>query len=545
MCVCTHADCNTTDIICAPHEPLLVADGSTNSGSAGSDGGGDISIPTILIYKTSADQLRNLIQDKNQPLLMELVFGRGNEEKPALPPPAENNGTDTGGTCQVNPIAEYSLWTTPIDPISVQLFASFPKVIAELQKQIHDEDYDLVASLIEFSSNHPYLIQGNDANTIDNENKQNEGGYWHCPTNAACEHVCTNNGRYCTTPTRASTLHGISTLDVVTESLRRACIWKVYHNDNENAAADTVEQKIARATGQTWWSYVAAFTESCFTVDQAKGLDVPSKSADDNTTTPSRFADAECIHQAYTAANVDAHLIDACMTESGTIYVHDNNTDTSNSLLDEQATFQRRHGIHYHPAAFVNDLPLAVQPHEAVVSTRTLFRALCSALEHRRPTGGTSNAPLALPPLCHNCEWCHDIVGCMQHGGSCDAAWKQQRVDEKQRRDDERKKHEHDHDKTPPSGGRSEGMVHHFFRVLFIMAVLGMFGYGGWHYYQTRYSGGGGRNPFRRGGGDGSLLGNYVPLSSGGGDVGGLFGSSGGGDGSDMGEGGTVQFLSG
>jgi hypothetical protein len=536
----------------------MVNDGSTNSGNAGGSGSGDIAIPTVLIYKASADQLRNLIQDKSQSLLMELAFGRGNEEKPPATLPPANNDTDAGaGTCQINPVAEYSLWTTPIDPVSVQLFKTFPKVIAELQKQLHDDDYDLVASVINFESNHPYLIQGDDANVVDDndDNKENnKEGYWQCPTNAACEHVCTNNGRYCTTPTRASTLHGITTLQVVTESLRRACIWKVYRGDDDEPASTTVsvEEQIARATGHAWWSYVAAFTESCFTVDQAKGLDVPSKSAggDDNSTTPSRFADETCIAQAYTAANIDAHLIEACMTESGTIYVQDNNTDTSNSLLDAQAILQRRHGIHYHPTAFVNDLPLAVQAHDAVVSTRTLFRALCSTLEHRRPSGGNNsnnNAPLALPPLCYNCQWCHDIAGCMEHGGSCDAAWKQQRIDEKQRRDDEHKKHDHDHDKTPPSG-RSEGLVHHFFRLLFIMAVLGMLGYGGWHYYQTRYSGGGGgRNLFGRGGagGNSSLLGNYVPLSSGGGGDGGLFGSGGGGD-SDMGgEGGTVQFLSG
>lgn len=539
MCVCTHADCNTTASVCAPHEPLLVNDGSTSNNADGSD----IVIPTVMIYKTSADQLRNLIQDKNQALLMELAFGRGNEEKPAAP---ANNDT----TCEVTPIAYYSLWTTPIDPVSVQLFGSFPKVMAELQKQITEDDYgdDLIASIIQFYSSHPYLIQGNDAHTSDNDNdnKENKDGYWNCPTNAACAHLCTNNGRYCTTPTRASTLHGISTVQVVKESLRRACIWKIYQTvgSSESSTTPTVEQMIQRATGHTWWSYVAAFTESCFTVDQAKGLDVPTKSGgdDSNTTMPSRFADETCIEQAYTAANIDAHLINDCMTDSGAIYVNDDThtQETGNSLLDAEALTQKRHGIHYHPTAIVNDQPLAVQAHDAVVSTRTLFRALCSAMQQR--SGGIA----ALPPLCFNCQWCHDIVGCMQHGGSCDEAWKQQRASDKKRHDDEHKKHDHDHDEHP-NKPRSEGLVHHFFKVLFIMAVIGMFSYGGWHYYQTRRNGGGGgRNPF---GGGGSFLGNYIPLSSGNGGDGasGLLANAmrGGGGGDDMGEGGTVQFLSG
>jgi hypothetical protein len=237
------------------------------------------------------------------------------------------------------------------------------------------------------------------------------------------------------------------------------------------------------------------------------------------------------------------------MQESGEIYVNDNDntnnnnhSDTGNAILDAQAQTQKRHGIHYHPTALVNDLPLGVQAHDAVVSTSTLFRALCSALQH-------GNTGAALPPLCFNCEWCHDVVGCLQHGGSCEDAWKQQRADEKKRRDD--KKHgggDGDGHNNKPPAARSEGLVHHFFRLLFLMAVLGMLSYGGWHYYTSRFRDSD-RNPFgRRGrGGDGnSFLGNYIPLSSGGGDGGansGLFGggASGGGD---SGEG-TVQFLSG
>ena len=53
----------------------------------------------------------------------------------------------------------------------------------------------------------------------------------HCkgtPTDSFCFNLCTKNGRYCATDPDNDLEKGVSGADVVTESLRRLCIWKNY-----------------------------------------------------------------------------------------------------------------------------------------------------------------------------------------------------------------------------------------------------------------------------------------------------------------------------
>jgi hypothetical protein len=47
-----------------------------------------------------------------------------------------------------------------------------------------------------------------------------------------CYTLCTNNGRYCCVDPDGDMEKGVSGADVVTESLRRICIWKSYGADN-------------------------------------------------------------------------------------------------------------------------------------------------------------------------------------------------------------------------------------------------------------------------------------------------------------------------
>ena len=43
-----------------------------------------------------------------------------------------------------------------------------------------------------------------------------------------CLNLCTNNGHYCATDPDNDLTHGISGAEVVTEALRRICVWKYY-----------------------------------------------------------------------------------------------------------------------------------------------------------------------------------------------------------------------------------------------------------------------------------------------------------------------------
>ena len=128
----------------------------------------------------------------------------------------------------------------------------------------------------------------------------------------------------------------------------------------------------------------------------------------------------------------------------------------------------------------------------------------------------------------------------MEHG-SCEAAWKAKRADEKQ----------HNPVPPPPSSNSRTGRPHHFFKVLFSFAVIGLFSYGGWYYYQSRRGGAGAGSLFGRGSesrGEGnSFLGNYVPLQSGEGSGPSIMASmlTGGGNGGGMTDDGTAQLLSG
>merc|ERR1712032_1333831 len=64
-----------------------------------------------------------------------------------------------------------------------------------------------------------------------------------------CYNLCTNDGRYCATDPDNDLDNGISGADVVTESLRRICIWKNYGESD--------------GVGKEWWDYVNEFMFRC------------------------------------------------------------------------------------------------------------------------------------------------------------------------------------------------------------------------------------------------------------------------------------------
>lgn len=170
------------------------------------DGSGqDISIPSYLMFKKDADEVKAELR-ANHMVQIEMSW--------ALPTPDDR--------------VEYDLWTVPSDVVS----RDFQKNFKEVAVALGDRAY---------FTPHQYVYDGikSHCQGADGENM--------------CFNLCTNNGRYCATDPDNDLDHGISGADVVKESLRRICIWKHYGESD--------------GIGVEWWDYVAEFLHRCDTPD--------------------------------------------------------------------------------------------------------------------------------------------------------------------------------------------------------------------------------------------------------------------------------------
>jgi hypothetical protein len=195
--LCDDLDClaSTGLNACESQEPIMADDGS----------GGDVSIPSFLLFKHDADKLKEELKS-NRPVQVEMIW--------SLPNPDDR--------------VEYDLWTVPEDPVSMDLVLNFLPVAQALGDRA-------------YFSPHMYLHDGIKSHC------QGPDGENYCYT------LCTNKGRYCATDPDNDLDKGISGADVVKESLRRICIWEKY------GAADGI--------GVEWWNYVREFHVRCSGAD--------------------------------------------------------------------------------------------------------------------------------------------------------------------------------------------------------------------------------------------------------------------------------------
>jgi hypothetical protein len=196
-CLCTDSGCMETNpqAQCETNEPIMADDGS----------GGDISIPSFLMYKRDADLVKDEVK-QNRPVQMEMAW--------SLPNPDDR--------------VEYDLWTLPTDVVSKPFLQKFKK----LAMALGDKAY---------FTPHMYIHDGVKSHCVGNDGEN------------FCYTLCTNNGRYCATDPDNDLERGISGADVVRESLRRICIWSYY------GASDGI--------GEKWWDYVTEFTDRCSSAD--------------------------------------------------------------------------------------------------------------------------------------------------------------------------------------------------------------------------------------------------------------------------------------
>jgi PA domain len=305
-CLCSAGDkCkpDTEDEECEMKEPIMADDGS----------GSDISIPSFLLFKEDADPIREVLK-ANQMVRVEMTWAI----------PKEDNRV------------EYDLFTTPTDEISRPFLNQFKVAALALGKHA------------KFTP-HMYIYDGIKAGCqgFDGENQ--------------CYNLCTNNGRYCATDPDDDLDVGISGADVVRESLRRACIWQLYGQED--------------GVGEAWWNYVEEFSYRCKEEDY--------------------FTSDECINDVYIHAGVDKTKVDACITDSGGLEANEANT-----LMEAQLGEREAAGVVIIPSMYVDTAAIRGALEFAVV-----FKAVCA--------GYTSST---VPEVCLKCANCLDEFGCVTQG---------------------------------------------------------------------------------------------------------------------------------
>lgn len=315
LCLCSDTEClkaassdsedNGGFIQCENNEPIMADDGS----------GGDVTIPAFLMFKVDADAVKKEVKSGGV-VQVEMSW--------SMPQPDST--------------VEYELWTVPSEGISKQ----FQMEWKDISKSLKDK--------ARFTP-HQYIYDG-----IKNR--------CHGDGKNLCLNLCTNNGRYCATDPDNDLEHGISGAEVVTEALRRICVWKYYGQED--------------GIGMVYWDYIFEFLKRCDSDDF--------------------FANQDCINDVYKNAKIDGKRIESCMEDSGG--VHD---DVINTLLDREIDSAGRRGVVVLPTMFVNTVAL-----RGALSTNTVFNAVCAGFHE-----GTS------PAICNKCTGCADVAECVKKGGTC------------------------------------------------------------------------------------------------------------------------------
>lgn len=304
VCVCGNAECMNATAAdgekCEQFEPTMSDDGS----------GGDIAIPAFLMFKHDADLIKKEAVDKNQHIQVEMGW--------TMPRAPDR--------------VKYDIWSSPGDKIGDEFLRNWGPIATKL------------ADHTEFTP-HQYIFSGVEM-CVDEQG-----------TNM-CVDMCTNNGRYCANVVAG---RGITGAKVVSESLRRICVWQNFG-----------------ASG-SYWDYIKYFSDLC--------------------TTGELFSSAACLDDVFKRAGIDKGIINNCMSDSGGTSpgVKGGNT---NSLLDKQIDSQEENGIIIVPTILVNTMHFS-----GGLTVPNVFHVICAGFLDE-------NAP----ELCKVCDKCSEKLACVEEG---------------------------------------------------------------------------------------------------------------------------------
>ncbi len=310
ICQCSHEKICTPEANteCEQHEPIMADDGS----------GYDVTIPSVLMFKQDADPLKESLVHKKV-VRLELTW--------SLPNPDDH--------------VEWDLWTSPTDYVSAEFKHEFKSAIEALGER---------ASF----TPHMYIYDGLNAECRDKEG------------NNQCFNLCTNSGRYCAADPDNDLEFGISGADVVTESMRRLCIWQLYGNDG---------------VGLEWWDYVKNFIDKC--------------------DTSSDFMNEECVKEVMSEMDMDYDMVEQCIYNHGGL-----KDDGINDVLDQQLNDKDSNGIVVMPVAYINGVAV-----RGALEYATIFKAICAGYASGKE-----------PSICTKCANCKDEKECVENGGTCKAS---------------------------------------------------------------------------------------------------------------------------
>jgi PA domain len=317
-CLCAAPECvmNPTQVACQTLQPIMADDGT----------GANITIPSLLIMKQDADAIRKEIQDKNQPVRVEMSF--------RIPTPSAN--------------VEYDLWTTASDDASDAFVKTFDSAAIALKGKA------------KFTPQ-MFIYNGTRSGCTGINGRINCAGF------------CTNAGRYCATDPEGDLMAGNNGTDVITESLRRICIWITYGSSNSG--------------GQEWWSYVKNFVAQCRDVDD-----------------PLKYTNISCIEDVMKMSNVDPATIEQCITASGGLTEDAPNTELEKMLSSARDVLSRI----IIPSISINHATI-----HGALSYQNVFPAICAGYASR-----------AIPNLCRSCQYCNDVQTCVLNNGSCQSGYR-------------------------------------------------------------------------------------------------------------------------
>mmetsp|Transcript_6355 Transcript_6355/g.9659 ORF Transcript_6355/g.9659 Transcript_6355/m.9659 type:complete len:537 (+) Transcript_6355:2-1612(+) len=304
-CLCDAGDACTPDVEgeeCESKEPIMADDGS----------GSDITIPSFLMFKQDSDPIKKYLKGDGI-VRMEMAW--------ALPRPDST--------------VEYELWTTPKDAISKPIQQNFREVAVAL------------GTHAKFTP-HMYIYDGIFAGCQSPDGKDQ------------CYNLCTNEGRYCATDPDDDLDKGLSGADVVTESLRRACIWSEYGKDG---------------IGLPWWDYVDEFYFRCDTEEF--------------------FRNEDCIKDAMKHASVEWNKVQSCMDDAGGL-----EGNVINKVLENELAARTTTGVVILPSFYVNSAPL-----RGALTTNEVFEAICAGY-----------AAGSEPEVCMKCNKCDSVEKCVSIG---------------------------------------------------------------------------------------------------------------------------------
>jgi len=234
-----------------------------------------INIPAFLITKKDSDVIKALMQQKNQIVRVQVDFG--------VADPTER-------------VVDYKFWFQPGEENAFRFVTEFKDIVVAFGDRVS------------FTPFFP-ISYGATNGCRDEAPSSSSGGSYDAygnprplkVPNSDCSpsFSCTNSGRYCVF--ESDLFPFVSGADIVTESLRRLCIWDQHQ------------------IGLKWWDYIREFALQCHG-------DIDNLAA---------FSSKECVNKVLDQVGIDGSKIDLCMQYNGGLA-----GDTVNTMLEQQVALR-------------------------------------------------------------------------------------------------------------------------------------------------------------------------------------------------------------